>query len=77
LTSFQSNTQPDWNGGPTAVWVKCTNIQGGPIYINREAATSVTAVPEKRLTLIAFAGKDAFIQIRETPEQFLQAQAFS
>jgi hypothetical protein len=57
-------------------WIKLTRIDGQPIYVNIEAAVSVTALNSSS-SRVAFSGsgKDV-IDVRETPETILAEPSY-
>lgn len=57
-------------------WIKLTNLNGQPIYVNIEAAVSVTAL-SRSSSRVAFSGsaKD-FVDVKETPEAILAQPSY-
>jgi hypothetical protein len=57
-------------------WIKLTRFDGGPIYVNIEAAVSVTALSPSS-SRVAFSGstKD-FVDVKETPEAILAEPSY-
>jgi hypothetical protein len=57
-------------------WIKLTRLDSQPIYVNIEAAVSVTALSQSS-SRVAFSGsaKD-FVDVKETPEAILAEPSY-
>ena len=54
-------------------WVKCTDTDGDPVYVNMDLAIFVRRDGKK--TTIDFAG--AHVKVRERPDELLPPEAFA
>ncbi len=59
-----------------AGWVKCTDRQGKPVFLNMATAISVFWNDHEECTIIAYPGDDAdVLRVREKPEAILKGEA--
>jgi len=56
-------------------WVKCTNRDGNPIYVNLDTAASVRWREESQYSVIRFSGTDVdAVRVKDRPEAILSAR---
>lgn len=59
-------------------WIVCTNANNDRVYVNRDAAVSLSRRAGSDTTNVNFGGgENSYVQIKETPEQFLKAEKLS
>jgi hypothetical protein len=55
-------------------WIKCTDMNKQPVYVNIENATSIFWVEEEKASIIGFpSGRDS-IKVVEEPEAIIRGQ---
>jgi hypothetical protein len=54
-------------------WIKCTDMNKQPIYVNRENATSIFWVEQEKASIIGFPSGADNITVIEKPEIIIRA----
>ncbi len=56
-----------------AIWVRCSNKRGGPVFVNLSTAMSARWNEDENCTIIAYAGGDDEVRVLEKPDAVLIA----
>jgi hypothetical protein len=55
-------------------WIKCTDMNKQPVYVNIENATSIFWVEEEKASIIGFPSEGDSIKVVEEPEAIIRGQ---
>jgi len=68
VVSLAESRRPNMN------WIKCTDMNKQPIFVNIENATSIFWIEKEKASIIGFTGGVESIKVNEPPEAIIRGE---